>query len=109
MKGNYGYAPWRYKKSAGGWLNNAITLHRDIQHPRPSVTIQSDTSKLGWGAVLGAEKTGGRWTPLETESHINVLELLAALFALKSYCSKLGNCNIQPVSYTHLRAHETDS
>ena len=29
------------------WLNNAITLHRDIQHPCPSVTIQSDASKLG--------------------------------------------------------------
>ena len=77
------------------WLNNAITLHRDIQHPRPSVTIQSDASKLGWGAVLGAQKTGGRWTPLETESHINVLELLAAFFALKCYCSKMGNCHIQ--------------
>ena len=77
------------------WLNNAITLHRDIQHPRPSVTIQSDASKLGWGAVLGAQKTGGRWTPLETESHINRLELLAALFALKCYCSKMGNCHIQ--------------
>ena len=77
------------------WLNNAITLHRDIQHPRPSVTIQSDASKLGWGAVFGAQKTGGRWTPLETESHINVLELLAAFFALKCYCSKMGNCHIQ--------------
>ena len=40
------------------WLNNAITLHRDIQHPRPSVTIQSDASKLGWGAVLGHRKQG---------------------------------------------------
>ena len=77
------------------WLNNAITLHRDIQHPRPSVTIQSDASKLGWGAVFGAQKTGGRWTPAETESHINVLELLAAFFALKCYCSKMGNCHIQ--------------
>ena len=77
------------------WLNSAITLHRDIQHPRPSVTIQSDASKLGWGAALGAQKTGGRWTPLETESHINVLELLAAFFALlyyymRNFCNFIG-------------------
>ena len=29
------------------WLNNAITLHRDIHHLNPSLTIQSDASKLG--------------------------------------------------------------
>ena len=32
---------------------------------------------------------------MKTETHINLLELLAAFFALKCYCSKMGNCHIQ--------------
>ena len=32
---------------------------------------------------------------MKTESLINLLELLAAFFALKSYCSKMENCHIQ--------------
>ena len=44
---------------------------------------------------MGVQKTGGRWTPLEAESHINVLELLAAFFAPKCYFRKMGNCHIK--------------
>ena len=77
------------------WHNNADTLKRDIHQDHPSVTIQSDASTLGWGAVYGTQKTGGRWTPLEQEFHINILELLAAFFALKCFCNHMGNCHIQ--------------
>ena len=58
------------------WRDNAVTLKRDIQHDHPSASIQSDASTLGWGAVFGTQKTGGRWTPSEAEYHINILELL---------------------------------
>ena len=69
------------------WLNKAITLHRDIQHPpSPSVTIQSHASKLGSGAVLGAQKTGGRWTPFETESHIKSKERDQLAFQIWEWC-----------------------
>lgn len=77
------------------WHNNADTLKRDIHQDHPSVSIQSDASTLGWGAVYGTQKTGGRWTPLEQEFHINILELLAAFFALKCFCNHMGNCHIQ--------------
>ena len=77
------------------WHDNAVTLKRDIQHDHPSTSIQSDASTLGWGAIFGIQKTGGRWTSLEAEYHINILELLAAFFPLKCFCSHINNCHIQ--------------
>ena len=82
------------------WRDNAQTLKRDIQHVHPSTSIQSEASTLGWGAVLALKKRGGgvgggRWTPSEAEYHINILELLAAFFALKCFCSHMNNCHIQ--------------
>ena len=41
------------------------------------------------------KKGGGGWTPSEAEYHINILELLAAFFALKCFCSHMNNCHIQ--------------
>ena len=80
------------------WRDNAVTLKRDTQHDHPSTSIQSDASTLGWGAVFGTEKTEGRWTPSEAEYHINILELLAAFFVLKCFCSHMNNCHIQIVN-----------
>ena len=47
------------------------------------------------GAVCGERKTGGRWTPTEAQSHINILELLAAFFALKCFCKNMQNIHVQ--------------
>ena len=51
--------------------------------------MHSDASLMGWGAVMIDTSTGGRWSPSEAENHINCLELLAALFALKCFQSSL--------------------
>ena len=40
------------------------------------------------------DKAGGQWTITESNSHINELETLAALFALKSFCPSMTNCHI---------------
>ena len=56
----------------------ADTLQRPVQ-----VTIQSDASLAGWGAVCNGVKTGGSWTSQEQEMHINCLELLATELAMK--------------------------
>lgn len=76
------------------WVDNAHTVKRPILHDNPHVTIQSDASNLGWGAVLGEQKTGGRWTTLEATYHINVLELYAVFFALKCFCNNMENFHI---------------
>ena len=54
--------------------------------PLPSVTIESDASNKGWGAVLeGQTWTGGVWTAEEAAHHINNLELLEAFLVIKGF------------------------
>ena len=43
------------------WIHNVSQSKRDIVHPNPSIVLQSDASKLGWGAVCMDESIGGRW------------------------------------------------
>ena len=67
------------------WIENMPHSYRDITYPTPFMIIQTDASTLGWGAVYGDQEVGRRWTSLESTSHINILELHAAFFALKSF------------------------
>ena len=53
--------------------------------------IYSDASLKGWGAAFGSQKTGRNWSCTEATSHINILELKAALFALESFRSQLSH------------------
>lgn len=63
--------------------------------PEPfSLEIFSDASLVGWGAACQGMRARGSWTPAERELHINELELLATLFALKSFTKGLPNSNI---------------
>ena len=59
------------------------------------VTLYTDASNNGWGAVMGTEKTGGRWTEAESNNHINCLELMAVLFRLKAFCSTMKSIHIR--------------
>ena len=44
---------------------------------------------------MGNVKTGGEWTAKEAANHINVLELKAALLALKTLTSEKTNCHVK--------------
>jgi len=57
---------------------------RSILTQEPDLTMESDASLLGWGAVCEGVRTGGLWSPAERLSHINCLELTAAMFAVKA-------------------------
>ena len=46
-------------------------------------------SKAGWGAIFDKETTDGHFALDESLLHINLLELKAAVFGLKSLCSHL--------------------
>ena len=50
---------------------------------------------MGWCAVRSNITTWGRWTAREQKEHINVLELQAAFFALKSLASLETELHIQ--------------
>ena len=78
-----------------GQIDNIATSNKPVQCKNPDIVILSDASNLGWGAVKGTLKTGGRWTDTEQTAHINVLELQTAFFALKSLCGQDSNSHIQ--------------
>jgi len=49
------------------------------------MTIDTDVSLTGWGAVCNRVCTRGLWSPEEKLLHINHLELLASSFAVQSF------------------------
>jgi len=60
------------------WCQNLSNVNgKAVISPNASVTITTDASKKGWGAVRnGTEMIAqGLWTQQESELHINVLEL----------------------------------
>ena len=76
----------RMKMDLSWWIEEAAKHNgRTIQITHWDLTIETDASKLGWGAFCQGVRTGGSWTPLEKRRHINYLELLAAFLALRSF------------------------
>ena len=71
------------------WIENIkIQNGRPMTLREPEMIIYSDAaSSWGWGAECQGQKTGGQWKKEEADLHINILELLAAKFALKSFLS----------------------
>ena len=57
----------------------------------------------GGGGACGKHSTGGNWTKEESYFHINVLEMAAAFFAVKSYSASFSETSI------HLRVDITAS
>ena len=47
--------------------------------------IDSDASLIGWGATCQNQRTGGPWSLIESNRHINCLELLAATLAAQTF------------------------
>lgn len=78
------------------WIDNIEYVSRPISHGDPSVYLETDASKTGWGAtVKGGTPTGGRWDPEEAKLHINVLEITASFFGLKCFCSDLRDTHVR--------------
>ena len=68
------------------WLANISNSGKHVYISEPDFDLYADASELGWGAHANDTQTGGRWTLRESQDHINVLELRAIYFALKSFC-----------------------
>ena len=77
------------------WTQNVLDSYNEISHGNPQIVITSDASKIGWGCTCGDMKTGGNWTPQEALSHINVLEICAAYFALKTFSETISNKHVK--------------
>ena len=86
------------KEDLEWWIINVFDQFRIMSHGTPEITIETDASLLGWGAVIGQNKIGGRWTGLEQQNHINYLEMIAIWFALKSFKDEVPNRHVKILS-----------
>lgn len=53
------------------WVKSIETSKKPISQGNPDITIHPDASLAGWGAHYDNQTTGGRWSTVETECHIN--------------------------------------
>ena len=72
------------------WINNIEDSFSLTQIPNCSL-LKTDVSKSDWGAIFDKEKS---------LLYINVLEMKAVLFGLKSLCSHLRQTHIKLLSDT---------
>ena len=82
------------------WIDNVASVSRNIDHGNWIFTLSTDASENGW--VLEAidtesrlQSTGGRWNEYEKLDHINVLEMKAGLFGLRSFSEALSNTHVK--------------
>lgn len=76
------------------WYKNISISSCPIRSPNYRLEIFSDASLTGWGASCLNKKANGFWTNEEKSYHINILELLAALFALKVFAKDLFDTQV---------------
>ena len=78
------------------WKDNMFNSYNDIFKGSPEAVLTTDASLTGWGAVTEAQSCGGLFSEEESSGvHINILELKAVLFGLKSLLSYTTNCHIK--------------
>ena len=79
------------------WLENIHTTYAPIHWPPITQEMCTDASgKNGWGAsVQGMIPIGGAWTEAEDDIHINVKEMIAILYALRSLVDIFKNQHVR--------------
>ena len=66
------------------WLSpQRLTKGLALQKKNPDLRLFSDASRQGWGATIEGLHLSRKWSLLDRNSHINVLELKAIWLALK--------------------------
>ena len=60
-----------------------------LQAPDPTMSLCTDASTAGWGAHLDQDEVAGVWSHLQSEEHINQLELTAVKLAVRHFAPLL--------------------
>ena len=77
------------------WNNHMLKWNgKSLIKKEIDLTIDSDASLTGWGAHCSYQSTGGAWSCQEATMHINCLELLAAILAVKSFAKLKSRISI---------------
>ena len=78
------------------WASCGTSLPaRSLYSFSPDINLWSDSSETGWGGWSSqGDSTYGFWSLYESFLHINILELKAVFFLLKSFFRQTYNCSI---------------
>ena len=67
------------------WPDSVHNAYNVVQQGKAEITMFTDASSYGLGAVLGSTTSKGSWNPSEAVHHIIYLEMLAVHFAPKAF------------------------
>ena len=87
----------RAKMDLRWWIEHAKQWNsRQILPQKPALTLETDASNTGWGAVCVSprDSTGGAWNSQEQDLRIDCKELLAAWLGLQCYASNMRNVHV---------------
>ena len=77
------------------WVNNIAKEQNNIERGPPTLQITTDASSSGWGAECQGISTGGQWSFVEAQQHINYLELYAAFLGLQTFAKNKYHMHIR--------------
>ena len=77
------------------WQQSIDSSYNIINREAPTVVLYTDSSKTGWGGVLGNLRAGDNWTLAESQFHINYLEIMAVFLSLKSFRDQLRGQHVK--------------
>ncbi|KAI2647506.1 ORF V: Enzymatic polyprotein [Labeo rohita] len=80
------FSPW----SDPAFLQAGVPLGQVSRH----LVVYTDASSTGWGAVCNGQAASGSWTGPRLQWHINCLELLAVLLALRCFRQMLRHKHV---------------
>ncbi len=84
------------------WASNVEAVNGSpLSTLEPDLVIFSDAFLSGWGAASNDASAKGPWTGQDRSCHINELEILAALFALKSFTSQASRVSVRLMLDNH--------
>lgn len=86
--------PFSLQEDFRWWLKHIRGSSNSKRDFNFAIEIFSDSSLTGWGAHSGGSSKHGFWNSEERKLHINILEVKAALFALRCFASKLKDSDI---------------
>ena len=73
------------KDGINWWITHLDSEFAYIKHLSPQSLCAQMPASMAEGHIVGGSSTGGKWKVIESDFHINYLELLAVLYALKSF------------------------
>lgn len=81
------------------WKQNIPTMTGPVRWPPITQEISADAAgKKGWGATYKDMRIGGTWDYDQAGLHINIKEMLAVLYALRSFVEYIRGTHVRVLS-----------